>query len=1050
MKNSLQSGIIFLGILCLPGVQGYSQHLASAGSAPQKAFSQPGVLAKYAPFSLVYDNKSVAELTVKGRVTSEDGEPLIGVSVLEKGTNRGVITDINGDYSIQVTNENAILVFSYVGFTAREIPVRNASTLNVTLKAEVTALDEVVVIGYGTQRRADITGSVAIVDAEEMKKVATNDLAQMLQGRAAGVTVKSDGQPGAVPTVNIRGLSTFGNAQPLYVIDGVIVGTVPRDFNPNDIESMQVLKDASAGAIYGSRAANGVVIITTKQGRRNMPLQVEYNNYYGVDQVWQRFPVANRVTYQTLNNEARRNANQPLAPGNDPNSPVYINDIDTDWQREGLKLGNRTNHYLSLSGGGENTAYNVSLDYFGNQGTFVGNGPTYDRYTARINTTTEKGIFKFGQSLFYANSHENLLTYRGDIFLGARPPLINDLVMAIPTLGVYDATRDGGFAGTLSEVHDVISFNGIGANHLIKNYVDVDRMFGNAYGEVQFIKNSNHNLRYRLNLSYDRTVTRDFAFQPTFDLGYFFRQNVARLDDNSRSIGVGLVENTLSYDITAGRHSISLLAGQMFQSNKFLHRFGRAEGLTQPYKFVLDAGATTAAGGFEINNYIASYLGRVNYNFGDRYLLTGTLRRDASSRFAPGYRVGLFPSVAAGWRLSNESFFTVPKSAVTDLKIRGSWGQLGNENIGTYLFMATINPSVVYNFNGQRYMGATQTSVVDETIRWETKTMSNIGFDAVFLNGMFDLSAEYYDSRATDILVGAPIPASVGSINQAPIVNSGSLRNYGFEFVSTYHKMQGDFKFDISANFSTVRNQVLALGPNDEPIYGVGAKTEIGGEIGQHFGWVYDGIFQSDDEVRAHARQFPETAAGDIRFKDLNNDGVIDEDDRTYLGSAIPRFIYGLNFTANYKGFDFTMFASGMGKYLINGRLYRDMMHTGGSHNYHTDMIDRWTPENTNTTVPRLHVLDPNQNGRDSNRPGWLQDGTHLRLTTLSLGYTLPKNLIPFVERTRVFATAQNLYTFQRYQGYNPDFTSGILNPGFDNGSYPRPRTIMMGVQVGF
>ncbi len=992
-----------------------------------------------------------AAISVSGKVTGEDGTGLPGVSVALKGTATGTITDVNGNYTLSVpdASANGTLVFSYIGYLTQEVAINNRSAISLRLQIDAKTLDEVVVVGYGTQKKSDITGSVAIIDATEMKKVSTNDVAQLLQGRAPGVAVTSDGQPGAFPNVRIRGVGTFGDSQPLYVVDGVPVGTTPRDFNPNDVASVQVLKDASAAAIYGSRAANGVVIITTKQGRKNTPLNIEYNGYYGVDEVWQRIPVTNRAEYQMLQNETQLNGGQTIAPANDPNSPSFINNIDTNWQEEGLKLGNRQNHNIVLSGGGEFNTYNISLDYFDNQGTFVGNGPSYERYSGRINTTAEKGIFSTGLSLYYTHSFENSLTYRGDLLLGGRPPLVGDLITAIPTMPVYDPNRLGGFGGTSSAIERGIILNAIGANSLIENDVTVDRVFGTGWGQLQLLNKNGHSLKYKLNLNYDRTMIKDYAFVPAFDLGYFFTNDISRLNRGNRILTTSLIENTLNYDKVFGKHSVSALVGQMYQEGSFSGIGGFAQDLSTPYFPVLDNGSNKTASGSESENALASYLGRVNYSYDDRYLLTATLRRDGSSRFAPANRYGNFPSVALGWKLHNEKFFNMPEF-ISEFKLRGSYGQLGNQNIGDYLYYATINPNIVYNFNGKPVTGGLQTTLVAEDIKWETKTTSNVGFDARFFGGKIDFTAEYYRSTTTDILVGVPIPASTGSLNLNPVVNAGSLRNTGFEFDLGYHKMEGDFTFDISANAYTLKNRVIALGGNEEPIGGAGARTQVGREIGEHYGWDVLGIFQTQEEVNNHAFQDANTAPGDLIFRDVNGDGIVNADDRVYLGSGMPSIYYGFNFGAQYKNFDFTMFASGMGDYLINSRLYRDLMHTQDYLNYHEDALDRWTPNNTDTNIPRLVAGDPNQNMRDSNREGWLQSGTHLRLNTVSLGYKLPSNLVKGVSSARVYATAQNLYTFQAYKGYNPDFTSGTFNPGFDFGSFPKPRTMMVGVQLGF
>lgn len=997
-----------------------------------------------------------AAFTVRGRVTDVKNEPLPGVSVRLKNSAAGAATDVNGNYSIVLPAGTGILVFSYIGFSSQEIAVNNQAVINIQLQSDFRALDEVVVVGYGSQKKSDITGSVAIVNTEEMKKLSSNDVGQLLQGRTAGVTVNSDGQPGAFPTVRIRGIGTFGNSDPLYVIDGVPISGVPRDFSPNDIESMQVLKDASSGAIYGSRAANGVVIITTKQGKKETPLHVDYTGYYGVDEVWQTVPVTNRENYQALNNEARIRGGKTLAPANDPTSLKFINSIDTDWQKEGLKLGNRQNHNLNFSGGGTNSTYNASLDYFDNQGTYEGNGPSYKRYTGRINTTAEKGIFKIGQSLFYAHSSENGLVTGDGVLAGGRPPLINDLVFAIPSMSVFDPLNEGGFGGTLQDREDAISLNGIGYNSLLTSTTDVDRVLGTVYGDVHLLKTSRHSLKYRLNLSYDRTIARDYQFIPTFNLGYFFINSTARVDDNSRRYGNGLMENTLNYDGTFGKHTLAVLVGQMYQKRTFNHTWGHAEGYTKPYFPSLSNGATSTSTSYEENSALSSYLGRVNYNYDDRYLFTGTLRRDGSSRFAKQNRYGYFPSVALGWRLTNEKFINLPKEVISDLKIRGSWGQLGNENIGDYLYQPVINTNVVYTFNdGQRVLGGLQTNVVSETIKWETKTTSNIGMDAQLFNGKVDLSMEYYNSKSEDVLVGIPIPLSVGSVNANPTVNAGTLQNRGFELTAGYHKNSGDFKFNVAANVTTIQNKVLDLGKDVKSREGIGSITELGGEIGRHYGYKSEGLFQSQEEITNHAFQESGTAVGDLKFKDLSGpngvpDGIIDANDRTYLGSGVPKYNYGLNFDASYKSFDFTLFVSGSAKFLINSRLYRDLMHTAGDANYHEDILNRWTSENTNTNIPAMNWSDPNQNGRNSDREGWLQDGTFLRINTLLLGYTLPPKLIKGISKTRFYVTAQNLYTFQKYKGFNPDFTAGVWEPGYDGGSYPKPRTIMLGVQVGF
>jgi TonB-linked SusC/RagA family outer membrane protein len=994
--------------------------------------------------------------TFKGIITNESGNPVANATVQVKGTSTSTQTDINGAFSIEA-HEGAALVVTSVGYGQREITVRGNDVQRIRLTESVQTMEQVVVVGYGTQRRKDLTGAISTVNITEAKKLSASDPSQLLQGRVAGVTVNSDGQPGAIPSVRIRGFSTFGGGQPFYVVDGIPGATI-RDLNPNDIETMTVLKDASAAAIYGASAANGVIIVTTKQGRKNSSLKIDYNGYYGIDKVWQIQDVTDRAQYQLLNNESRTNAGLPLFPANDPNNARFVNNINTDWQKEGLKTGHRQNHNIGLSGGGANNTYFVSLDYFDNTGTYVGNGPSYTRYSGRVNSTAEKGILRIGESFSYVHSHENSLTFRDDILLGGIPPLIGSLIVAIPTMPLYDAANEGGFGGSNSEFNGANSLNGIAINSLFKNWIDVDRTFGNVFGELHLLNTGGHNLRFKTSLNYDKTITRDYTWQPAFFLGKFFSRDIAGLSDNSRTFTNASIENTLNYTKAFDKHSVEFLVGQAYRQVDRVFRESRAEGFTQPYKPVVDNGATKSSKGSEFRNTLSSYFGRLNYSYADKYLLSASLRRDGSSRFSPAHRFGYFPSASVGWRLSNEDFWTVSKSAVSSLKLRASYGTLGNqENIQDYFYYGTINSGVVYTFNGQRVIGAIQTLISSPDVKWEERKTTNVGFDATFLDNRLDFSAEYYNAKSTDLLVGVPIPASVGYTNANPTVNAASLSNKGFEFNAAYHKTKGTFTFDISANFFTNKNEVLSLGlGNTEPLVGTGARTAVGRSIGEHYGFVYEGIFQSQTEIDAHAKQFGAVLKpGDVKYKDISGpngkpDGVVDEAfDRTYLGSGVPKYNYGLNFSAAYKNFDLSLFTSGSAKFLINSRMYRDLHHSAGSLNYSVDMMNRWTPTNTNTDIPRLNDADVN-NFKDSDRPGWLQDGTYLRINTLSLGYTLRPNVIKGLTHTRVYITAQNLYTFQKYKGYNPDFTSGVLNPGFDFGSYPKPRIIMAGVQLSF
>ena len=570
-------------------------------------------------------NSYAQNVTVSGKVIDAgEDEGLVGATVLEKGTQNGVVTDIEGNYSI-IVNDGATLIFSFVGYETKEVIVGNQSKIDVSMNLDVKTLDEVVVVGYGTQRKSDLTGSVSIADAAEMQKVATNDVSQALQGRVAGVAVTSDGQPGATPQVRIRGVSTFGglgaSAEPLYVVDGVPVGGI-RDINPNDIETMQVLKDATAGAIYGNRAANGVVIITTKKGEKGKPLSVELNAYTGVQKIYQEMPLLNREQFQMINNELLTNAAAPLIPGNDPNSEFYINDIDTDWQDAGFKDGSISNVNVNINGGSDNTTYYVSLDYLDNEGTLVGSGPDYKRYSARINTQTEFGRFKFGENMMKIRSDENPLFSTATISLpGGRPSLVNDLLIAAPTIPVFDDNRQGGFGGADATIHNSITLNVPGMNTLINNSTLVDRTLINLFGEVEIIEG----LSYRVNTSFDHTAISDELFVPEYDLGYFFPNPLSVFQKRNRNSSRGLIENIFTFEKGFGNHSLKLLAGQSFQEDNFRETSVTGNGLQEPY--IISLSEATSYSAFENidKSAIYSFFGRVNYSFNDTYLITANL-----------------------------------------------------------------------------------------------------------------------------------------------------------------------------------------------------------------------------------------------------------------------------------------------------------------------------------------------------------------------------------------------------------------------------------------
>nr|WP_256534210.1 TonB-dependent receptor [Lewinella sp. JB7] len=996
---------------------------------------------------LLFASEAEAQ-AVTGTVTSAEGEPLIGVSITVPGQTGGTVTDLDGSYRLSVPPDET-LVFSYTGYRRVEVAVNNRSQIDVTMETDVALLDEVVVVGYGTQRKEDLTGAVSVVNAEELTKQASNDVTQMLQGRVAGVSITSDGQPGAAPNVRIRGVSTFGlgaGAEPLYVVDGFPLAGGIRDINPNDIESIQILKDATSGAIYGNRAANGVVIITTKSGKRKTGFNVDFSAYAGRQTVPQRLPVLDRVGYQTISNELLTNGGQAAVPGNDPASPSFIDNIDTDWQDAGYKDGSIQNYNLGLTGGTELLNYFVSLDYLDNRGTLVGSGPDYKRYSARVNSEINLGKVRIGENIYAMRSDENPLFYNGAFTLfipGGRPTLVNDLLQAIPTIPVEDPSREGGFGGADAVIHQSITLNVPGFNTLVTNSSKVNRLLANVYGELDLAKS----LTFKTSLQYDNTDISDELFAPQYDLGYFFPRPLAELQVGDRSSNSFLVENTLTYKNVIGKHDLTVLAGQSFQEFNFRQFTAIGSGLEKPYIRSLSNASTFSVTDNQQPATLASFLGRVAYAYDDTYLLTFNIRRDGSSRFREEDRFAIFPSIGLGWKLHKT--FALPET-ITSLKLRGGYGELGNQEIGNFRYQATINRAIPYEYSTGRVFGAATTILVDPAITWETRVTRSVGLDLELLDGQVEFTAEYYSNTSKDVLIDLPIPLSNGSL-AGLTTNAGSIENSGIELSGNWRPTIGNVRLSIAPNFYTVKNKVLEIGTLDL-ISGAGSRTEVGEPIGQHYGWVYEGIFQSAQEIAEAPFQNANTAPGDIRFADLTGDGVVNDEDRQYLGSGMPTYYYGLNLVAEYRSFDFTVFGQGSGGNLINSNLYRGLMPTSGYTNWHEDILNRWTPTNTNTDIPRVVINDPNNNQRDSNRPGWLQSGDYFRINTVSLGYTFAGDLLrrANMQSARIYVTLQNVHTFAAYKGYNPDFQAGILNPGFDFGTFPRPKTTMLGVQLKF
>ena len=1016
-----------------------------------KKYLQRWCFKQYAPMllsviMLFIFNPSRAQETnkVSGTVTNATGQPLQGASISIKGLSKTTVSDANGKFSI-AASKGAVLVISFVDFENKEIKIIGIAPITISLTVKNEALDDVVVVAYGTVKKKDLTGAVSIVNVAEARKTASYDVAKMLQGQVPGVTVQGSGEPGGYVSIKIRGISSLSaGSDPLFVIDGVPV-TAPFDFSPDDIESIQVLKDASSAALYGSRANGGVVIITTKKGRAGA-LKLGYNAYVGLQNVPKKIPVTNRLGYQTITNAAESNAGLSLAPGNDPTSSSYINKVNTDWQKEAFTTGVIQDHHLNVSGGNEFTTYNASLGYFDQTSTYKG-PQKYNRYTINTNLQGKKGIFSYGVKLAYTQSHK-VNPYNGMQYHAVFGGAVTSVLTAIPTMPVYDANRLRGFGGSDNATQRAITLNVVGMNSVLQDYSDRNRLLAGAWAEIEPVKN----LKYRINLSYDRTDWNNFHFEPTFDLGWYYLNTQAFMATGTGHGSSALIENTLSYQLKYKQHKLDLLAGMTFQDDKDASYFATGTGFTEPYFYsysTLDA-ANKSTTDYYSQHALTSILGRLNYNYSDKYLLTINGRRDNSSNFSPLNHFAYFGSVAAAWNIHNEKFIHLPE-VISSLKLRGGYGTLGNENIPRYAYQSVVNASASYLFGNTLAPGTITKQLIDPNIKWETTISTTAAIEVGLLKERLKFTAEYYKRKSIDMLYNAAVPLSTGSFPSTILTNIAELENHGFEFTLAYRDNDHKLHYDISANMHTLQNKLLKItGQQNDHIDGAGSRSEVGRSIGDIYAYQTLGIFQSAAEVLASPAQSG-AAAGDIKFKDVDGNNIINGDDRTYLGTAIPKIYYGLNVNLSYGNWDFSMFWQGnAGNKVLNG-VYHDLMGEQYS-NHHIDALNFWSTTNTNTDVPRPIIGDPNANNRFSNRH--IESGTYVKLQNCQLGYSLSDAAVKklkVIKTFRAYISGQNLITVSSYRGYDPDFLSdGLFSRGFDIGSFPNPRSFMLGVQVGF
>ena len=1026
-------------------------------------------------------------IKVGGQVVDQEGEALIGATVKLKGAQTGVITDFDGNFTIDAP-ANGTLVVSYVGYKDREIAVRGRAVLGqIQLESDALMLDQVVVVGYGVQKKADLTGSVSIVNADELKRTSNSNISTMLEGKVAGVQITSDGQPGADPSVRIRGIGSFGSTAPLYVIDGVPMGTTIRDFSPNDIETIQVLKDASAGAIYGSRAANGVVIITTKGGKKEQPLKVDYKGYFGIDIIDKGvYDVMNADQYSSYLGQACANSGTPLPGGYSGSGSTYKfrDNTNTDWFNEVFKTGIRQNHNVNLSGGGTNNTYNVGLDYFNQKGTLEGAGPNYERFTARVNNTMDTKFIKFRTSIVYSHSNQdgmglsNASEYVQGLYGDVTNVLRGTLLMQ-PTIKAYDPSTwvlddvvgnassfnyDAyGYGVYYDTVHgDISASNPLLVNNMLTRNTIVDRVVATGSADVDLlemigIKSKNHKLNYKLNLSYSKTHAQDKTWVSAWiqsNRVYLDKSN-EKLTKNSRTYSDYLVENTLTYDGTFGLHHANVVVGQTYEEENTHELNAWGVNFSEPYFLQLqNAVGSRDASSYEYKHALASYIARLNYDYDGKYLLSAIVRRDGSSRLTKDIRWDTFPSISLGWRFDKEKFFPIDHNIVNMFKVRASYGVLGNENIGEYMYQATMmRNNMTYSFGNQPVTGSAVSTYVNEYIAWEKKKTTNVGIDLAFFNNRIEFTAEWYKNKSEDLLYGVPVPANAGVANTSVTMNAASMENSGFEFSVTYRNNDHPLKHQISANLSTLKNKVTSLGFGTESYITGAYATYVGEEVGQFYGWKYQGIARTQADLDNHASQ-PGANVGDCLYEDINNDGVIDAQDQTVLGSGLPKISFGLSAHLEYKNFDLSISTFGALNYHVSDDIYNSLNSCYGYGNKDVAMLgaNQWSGDTYTSNVPRTYAANNATlawNDLFSERK--IQNAAYWKIANIELGYNFPDKWFGnYVSGVRAYVSAQNLYTFTGYHGYNVDYAGGTFTPGYNFCSFPTPRTFMAGILFSF
>lgn len=1025
--------------------------------------------------NILYSNNFQQISEVKGTVSdASTGSPLLGVSIMLKGTSTGTITDQDGNFTIEISSPAAILEFSHVGYGTHSEPVGSRTIINIALEPETQEIDEVVAIGYSTIKKSDLTGAVSSIKQADIEKAVPVNIQTAIQGRASGVYVsQNSGAPGREPIVRIRGTGTINDHAPIYVIDGMIMDNNDlrnqansiNFLNPADIESIEVLKDASATAIYGSRGGHGVILITTRKGFDSSPT-VNFNAQLGFAKAAPMKELLGREEFMNYNLEAYGNFHETTEPDTLPELAdmleQYEKGYDTDWVDEILKDGPALSqsYNLSIRGGTEDARYASSFGYYNEEGLLIEKS-NYERYSFRINSDYDLGRFlRIGENLVITQNQTDGYTTDqiSPLWVAMRTSPLSPVLKENPDLEDpnYEYNKYEG-----NNIYNPVSFI---YNKNLQN--QTLSLFGNLFAEATFFKD--FTLRSSIGLNLASSFIDEFL--PEYKLAPDYLAESQVINSVFRTKG-WLWENTLIYSKLAGNHSITALIGYTSEHNKF--DYTKASKFKIPNNSeelrTLDAAISSpqASGGFDVVNMV-SMLGRLNYIFANRYLLTASIRRDGSSKFGPGNKWGTFPSVSVGWRISNEGFFEDFKpSTMPMLKLRAGWGQIGNSsmserNTNAYVSQIASSPLMRALFDEKPYQGYFFTNVGIPNLSWETAEQVNFGLDLGMFRNALSLTADYFIKTTRDMLVNVFIPgyAGYGSGNE-PWINAGSVENRGFEYLLSYKGNSGHLYYEISTNGTTYKNEVLSTNPDSTEIWYRGdtpSRALIGYPIGSFYGYVTNGIFQTQEEVdnyEANTGIVQEGAhPGGFRFKDVNRDSVIDAGDNTIIGNPHPKFTFGLTVKLGYRGFDIlTVWQGVYGNDIWNAVLNKQGKLNGGGNVYRERYLDAWRGEGSTNSQPIVSIENSNSNYRDSDY--FVEDGSYLRMKLIQLGYSLPTSVVRKlkIESCRIWIGGTDLLTFTKYSGHDPEVGvySNPLASGFDqHGTYPKTRRITVGINVNF